>query len=277
MLVPEVRGTGLRQRMNAVASPIALSRGAEMNYGFANRRSEPPRADRKRYWGMAVDDHTLGFHVPAYVKLLRPGALAQAGPDGVPAALKSVALTLASARPGLLAPDAALDYQWTRELPPDVDALWQRSAPRARYQLVRDGEYLRYRYEHDPAANYAFLTARRGGALAGLAVSAEDEFGGARGLVVGDWLVESRERPLFAGLLGAAVQRARAQALSFVLLRALPPFGRMAQLQGFWRIPARFDPNPMQFSLRWAPASMNPRELCDARNWQMTFGDSDVF
>jgi hypothetical protein len=278
MLAPELRGIGLRQRMNAVASPLAISLGAEINYGFANRQSEPPRADRKRYWGNAVDDHTLGFHVPAYLKVLRPRALLNAtSPDTAPATLRLFALTLAKARPALPVRNGKLDHAWTRELPEGVDELWAKSAPRARYQLVRDAEYMRYRYEKDPAMDYAFLAARRAGELAGLAVASEDEFAGARGLVVGDWLVENREPSLFAALLDSAVQRARAHGLSFVLLRTLPPFGRVAQRQGFWRLPAGLDPNPMQFSLRWAPASMEPRELCDARNWWMTFGDSDVF
>jgi hypothetical protein len=278
MLAPEVRGTGLRQRMNAVASPLALSCGAEINYGFANRLSEPPRADRAGYWGKAVNDHPLGFHVPAYVKVLRPQALSRATTlVRGPAALRFAALAAAKARPALPVRNGDLEYDCAGDLPEDVERLWEMSAARARYQLIRNAKYLRYRYEQDPGAEYMFLAARRAGKPAGLAVAAEGEFGGANGLVVGDWLVESTEPSLFAGLLSAAVQRARADGLSFVLLRTLPPFGRVAQLQGFWRLPVRLDPNPMQFSLRWAPVSMDSRQLCDARNWQMTFGDSDVF
>lgn len=275
MVLPEARGHSLYKRMVNEASRLDREAGAGLVYGLPNRLSEPRLLSPDMPW-------TGAFNVGAYARIVRPELLSGAAAPELPAWLRSVAplglrgLKLAQSVP--LTPTERASAGWTDSVPHDVDDLWEQGATAAVFQTVRDKEYLRWRYDENGGASFSYAELRRGGRLAGLAVTTEQAFRGVQALIVMDWLVRPQEPLVFGALLESAYKRATQLAgVALVLVFALPPFSRQALRLGFWRIPERALPSRMFFCFESGGHSAGEtRTLASPRSWHLTFGDSDL-
>jgi hypothetical protein len=274
MVLPEARGQSFYKKMVKQASQLDREAGAGLVYGLPNKLSEPRLLSPDMGW--------LGaFNVPAYARVVRPELVAQVAPDlpyglGLLARPGLEAVRLAQALP--LRVGGLLPATWTEGAPEDTDDLWERAAKASPVQTVRDSEYLRWRYDQNPGGRFDYVRVRDGGRLQGLAVVTEQEFRGLQALIVMDWLVAPGVPRVFESLL-AAVQREaqRLRDVSLVLLFALPPYGGQAARMGFWRIPERALPTKIYLCFEAGQRDeREERALASPRNWQMTFGDSDL-
>jgi hypothetical protein len=274
MVLPEARGHSLYKRMIDEATRVGRGAGAQLIYSLPNRVSAPRLLSEELGWRGA-------FTVPAYGRIIRPRLLASAASE-VPPALRfalPAGLQVAAASQSLAASQSrAMPGRVLLTAPPDVDQLWERCANAARFQTVRDREYLTWRYDDNPGASFQHVEVRHKGRLVGLVVVTEQEFQGASALIVMDWLVHPQEDGVFATLLRHVRTLAeRSPEVALVLVFALPPFSRLALRQGFWRIPGRALPTRMFFCFQ--PDGHSPTEaaaLARSENWHLTFGDSDL-
>lgn len=117
--------------------------------------------------------------------------------------------------PGGFAPRAVpqdLVVQTVARCGDDVDALWSRLQDQSRLQIVRDAQYLNWRYALAHDATYELLECRerRSGALRGFAVLTQRDLLFPRSSFLADWLVPADDYDATLALVGHAEQRASA-------------------------------------------------------------------
>jgi len=89
---------------------------------------------------------------------------------GIKGAVKSLRTRMARLRK-LRARSHRLDLSWHEEdFGPEVEELWQRSAPNYFSCIERDAAYLNWKYRRHPLHRYEWVAAREGGRLRGLLV-----------------------------------------------------------------------------------------------------------
>lgn len=200
---------------------------------------------------VAVARRRLGPWLGAAAGLLLRGALAVGWPER---ALAGSAVTVA--------PITGFGAEY--------DTLWERCRSGYAMCVRRDAAYLNWKYVSCPTRRYALHEARRGGALAGFAVSRHEDYRGLRLGWIVDVFAEAQDAAAKDALLGAVLQGFRdagvARAQAFAMNAALAADLRR---RGF-----SATPSPMQFCVR---ASVPSAEVfADPGRWHVVFGDSDM-
>jgi len=210
--------------------------------------------------------------VPFYRKILDGTAVAQRRLGPIAGRLAGPLITLAGY---VLAPERPADsgdvtVESVETFGPEYDGLWEQARPSYAMCVRRDTAYLRWKYVDCPHRSYLIHEARRGGQLAGFAVSRIEDY---RGLRLG-WLIDAFARgddeSAFSALVGAVVASFRSQAVARA--QAFSMHGGLARvLRGWGFTPG---PSPMQFCVHVrqpAPSVLGRQEA-----WHVVFGDSDM-
>ena len=160
-----------------------------------------------------------------------------------------------------------------RRFDPRVDDLWRRVAARQAVSVVRDREYLSWRYNPDPCG-YGLLLAHRGESLVGFVVfkQEEPEEGMQRGYIA-DLLVDPDLPDLAAALIREAVVHFRKAGVGMVTSSVLAggPLDGVFARCGFK--PGR---KGQHFIIKTEGLSEElNRTLADPANWFFTIGDTD--
>ena len=163
-----------------------------------------------------------------------------------------------------------LDVQIGPEAPRDHDELWARVAAQRTLTVVRDRRYMAWRYERRPGGAYQFVLARRGGALAALAVftpRAPSE----HGATVADLLWPGDDEEALRACLDETAALAQREGRQHLALLAAPdaPEARPLPAQG-WR------PVPLGLPLiaRCFAPNLDPEVL--RNRWSYALGDFDL-
>jgi hypothetical protein len=160
------------------------------------------------------------------------------------------------------------DYEIaSTSLPAEIDGLFDRTRHTLGTALVRDRQYLTWRFLEYPLCEYRFVLARRKGALSGYLVYAVT--GGQ--LHIKDWIgTDARAvRTLFSAAVSEAIAAGAASA-SVTLLENHRDRELIARL-GYGRRPET------STAIVYAPAAFDGRDgVTSAAAWYMTVGDRDV-
>ncbi|MBL8752594.1 MAG: GNAT family N-acetyltransferase [Planctomycetes bacterium] len=157
---------------------------------------------------------------------------------------------------------------------PEVDALWRSCASQHPTAVVRDADYLSWRYLLHPEVGYRLLAARDAGsgALRGLAVTRPGGWSTAL-LSLCDWLVPADDRQAERALIGGAVAQARAGGLDYVAAwfpHSMTWFHRFQVEYGFFAHGLSYQ----QVARTWIGGY--PRPWLH-EHWYQTMGDMDFF
>jgi GNAT superfamily N-acetyltransferase len=153
---------------------------------------------------------------------------------------------------------------------PEYDRLWESARGSWAMCVRRDAAYLDWKYRRCPHRRYDLWEARRGGTLAGYAVSRHEDY---RGLRLG-WIVDlfgeegdaATQDALLSTVLRSFHQARVARAQCFALSASL---GEALERRGF-----RAGTSPMQFCVTAQVDSH--KVLADRSRWHVVFGDSDM-
>jgi hypothetical protein len=175
-----------------------------------------------------------------------------------------------AAWPGLKIEEAA-------DFPEDTDQLWASFSPTMPVGLVRDREYLEWRYRRKPGVSYRIHTARSGGKLRGLVVSLDlDKHGGHVGYLMEMLFPQGETRvadALIAHVLSDLARR-RCDAVLSWWMPQRPGYGAFLG-NGFVVMPEKLRPIELNFGCR----AFDPRyaTLLNQRgNWHLSYSDSDT-
>jgi GNAT superfamily N-acetyltransferase len=159
-----------------------------------------------------------------------------------------------------------------------LDRLWSRASHGYPVAVVRDREYLNWRYVENPTEHYELFRVERDGDLAGYAVlKEENRFGLSLGFVV-DLLTIADDPALDAGLIGEAVRYFERAGIDIVgcLMLEHTPYARALRANGFIQVPARLFPQEVNCSVRPQSGDIPADFIIDPRNWYITWGDHDM-
>lgn len=170
-----------------------------------------------------------------------------------------------------LRPSREVEIQEVTNFDSSFDELWERRAHDYEIMVVRDSEYLNWRYKRNPLQEYRTLVAFRNNAPAGLIIfCSRMEKGIKRGYIL-DLLASPNDDDLIRFLIGQAVLELyseRADIVSMWLFEHTTAFGLSRQ---------------MGFALKETPHDLIVRShgdydseyLADRSKWFLTIGDSD--
>lgn len=259
-LRPEARGKGIGALLFTTWSdfvPVALGLGlTESSYGlFKKLRYDdvgPVRFYQRVLDGRAVARRRLGGLAAPLA-----GPLLEAG--------------LRLLHPERPLPAQGIEIQAVTGFTSEYDTLWERCRGSYAMCVRRDRAYLDWKYVRCPSRRYELREARRGGELAGFAVSRSEDYEGVRLGWIVDVFADAADHAAKDALLGAVLDGfraagvARAQAFSMNAL-----LGADLRRRGFFE-----GRSPMQFCVR-ASALGSPAVLSDLGRWHVVFGDSDM-
>jgi GNAT superfamily N-acetyltransferase len=210
--------------------------------------------------------------VPFFLRPLDPRALMRRrlGPVLGGAAGLAVRAALALWRPERKAEHPDLEVRAVERIGEEADALWERARDGYAMCVRRDAAYLDWKYARCPHQTYELRGAWRAGALAGYAVSRQQDYGGVRLGWIVDVFTAAGDEAARDALLGAVLDGFRrdgvARAQAFAMHGGLQAALRR---RGFLR-----RPSPMQFCVRARAASGDA--LQRRADWHVVFGDSDM-
>ena len=149
------------------------------------------------------------------------------------------------------------------------DELWNKTAGTNRIAIVRNQDYLNWRYSHHPSRRHRILCAESNGALMGYVILLPGQV-----VRIMDLLAINRETADF--LIRSAVAYASRQGSAMVAVRLLEKNYHLESFRrnGFYLVPERLSPRGL-FGF-WPNLKIEEIELLkDAENWLMMEGDWD--
>lgn len=161
---------------------------------------------------------------------------------------------------------------------PRLDDLWEKNKQDAPISLVKDRQYLQWRYFDNPVRRYAIFGAedsqRR---LRGYMAVRETAIQGVACGLIGDALVDGNDGKVFRDLLTAAESMCMRNhvALGGTLLAPHDPLCRLFRKAGYWRCPRFLEPQPFRLVAR--PLNPVANAVAEYSSWRICMGDYDIF
>lgn len=168
--------------------------------------------------------------------------------------------------------DAAITVESASRFPESVTTLFDGCPLKSGSLVVRDYEYLSWRYDRNPRHSYDIFLGYRNGTLAGYCVSGTTE---RKGLTIGlivDLFADPHDRALTTSLVTAAleVMERKEMHLASCLLPSKSPFRATLRRLGFVFPMRRFP-----FIIRANSDAITSEALMKGAGWHITFGDGD--
>jgi GNAT superfamily N-acetyltransferase len=275
---PDFRGKGIYILLVEELCRACLDDGFKIMYGFANLNSYRGGAEHLGYRPLA--------NIPLWIKPLDlPGIVGgrKLSPPLFWAAAARAANPVARAARALVRPPKtprAPEIETIAEFGPDFDAFWDEARSDYANILVRDRDFLNWRFVRQPTRRYMLLAARSGPRLLGYLVGTLASFEGLRWGLVVDLLVRNSAegRSAAAHLVSAFDRRVeeRGAAIGGGLMFKHAPAASGLRRNGYVRLPHRFLPREFPAMFRWNWPGPLPVGFYDPRRWFLTLGDYDA-
>jgi GNAT superfamily N-acetyltransferase len=159
-----------------------------------------------------------------------------------------------------------------------VDQAWQQFAGAAPTMLVRNTEYITWRFSNHGPRRYRTFAEEAGTAGPCFAVAGAGALLGRRVVFLTEFLAPAGEVQGTRRLLDAVAQHARASGAGAVVAYHTPGSlaARLLRRAGFWEVIRPLRPRPYMV---WMATSLDERrasETLDLDSWHMSMGDSDL-
>jgi GNAT superfamily N-acetyltransferase len=168
--------------------------------------------------------------------------------------------------------DTDIQIEDATRIPEEVDDLFRTCAPRFQNLVIRDYEYLKWRYEDHPTYSYRMFLGYRddtlqGYCVCGSAVRKNIEIG-----LIMDLFLHPDDKDMAMALLRRAVEHMAEQnnMLAACILTSKSPFLKQLKRLGFV-CPAK----TFNYVIRNNSDELDTSTLKHVRDWHITFGDAD--
>jgi len=266
------RRLGLFSNLFKVSVSKARDDDYVFSYGFPNKNS------------IALGVKQLGWTVvsslPVLVKISRPvNALGKkikhscSGPLAVKADTLFADVTrgmMPKAAPVRLDPFVGLDKGF--------DDLWEKAKDQFPIACVRKACYLNWRYVLKPDNRYIRLKAVLNKETTGYGVGfSEDRYGLTIGYIM-DVLTSGKQTALFHFIMQSLEDELQSRGVDIISALCNPsdPYYRLFLRRGYFPLPERFLPHQAFFVCLVPDDNPEKPFLCSAKNWHLTWGDTDV-
>jgi len=275
MVHPDYRRQGIFTKIAAYGYRVAKDQGIPLIYGFPNRNSHYVLTHRLK----RVD---LWDSPPVFVKILDAKNVMSKRIRNrfllsIAAPLGKAALELFYAfRRGTLPTDCRLEK--VSRFDDCMDDLWEKALTPFSILVVRNKEYLNWRYVENPTEEYVLFVAKRYNEVVGyIILKCEEKFGLKIGFIV-DMLTAPDESDVSRGLISEAIEYFRKQHMDIAscLMLKHVPYARSLKDNGFVIAPEKLFPQELHLSVRRMSDEYSDQFITDSRNWFVTWGDHDV-
>ena len=275
MVHPDYRRQGMFTKLATRMYEVVAEQGIPLTYGFPNRNSYRGFVHRLNW----VD---LCGRIPLFVKMLNVrNVLSKRISNRLLLSVVALAGRTALAlfytfRKGALPADCRLE-EVTR-FDDRVNVLWDKASTSYSILVVRDKEYLNWRYVENPTDEYTLFVVERGQKTGGYAVlKCEERFGLQVGFIV-DMLTVPNEPDIDNGLISEAVEYFRKEQMDMVgcLMLEHTPYVQSLGRNGFVIVPQRLFPQELYLGVRRHTDEYSEQFITNPKNWFITWGDHDA-
>jgi hypothetical protein len=159
--------------------------------------------------------------------------------------------------------------------PGDFDRLWSRLARQYENVVVRDGDWVDWRFQRSAAYSYKVLVAHREGEPCGYIAYRLADTGERANGYIADIFVGRNDATTASTLVMSALDDLSARGAGMVLATAAPGSPLYRQLRRLGFLPARRW-TAFNFEIAALQSDVDPTSLSDPRAWHVTGGDFDV-
>ncbi len=258
---PDFRCRGVFTSLHRSVLQEARNQGIEFAYTFPNDES---------YRGFLKLGYNHPFSVPALRKVVNWGAVLK-GRTKIPLLDRAVKLFL---RGGDREPDApranGVNVSEVMHLDERFDALWSRQAKNNVAAIVRDRDYISWRYLDNPRYDYMMYVAESNEELLGYVVLNTVETDLVRGYIV-DMLLIPNDTAVFRALLDKSIEHltnAKADTIH-IWMPCRSPYYRELKKRSF-----RSKPNPVRFCCKSLSSDVKLPQRPE--QWWLCPGDYDL-
>lgn len=163
----------------------------------------------------------------------------------------------------------------TRE---DMNSIWKCTHLERKIAIIRDAEYLEWRYLRKPFFKYNMDVALSAGSTIGYLITYFGEMQGIKTLYIMEMIALRDNRDIYKRLIERAVELAKKQqadAISILVLRNSPNYSLLLR-NGFIPVPRRMFPQRIYFGARANGELIDDKYVRDWKNWYISWGDLDV-
>jgi|GEM_PF-3974749 len=276
MVALAVRRQGLFSKLGSRSSAGAAQEGVRLSYAVANPISRAGAVKRLAFADVG--------EVPRFVRVLDPGGVVRiAGLMGARALAYRLALRIAQLVSGPLKPASEIRVSRVSSIDGRFDVLWRAVATEFPVAVVRDSDYLTWRYVDNPLVQYTILIAERGGDLLGYAILSHRDL--EQGIVaIAELIVSPGDRFAGVALLAKAVARAEELGAAQMQCWMLPRYTFYTELlrtSGFIFSDGALVPRLFGYTSSLIAKSVDGHRLSpdplQLRNWYLTMGDQDYY
>lgn len=164
-----------------------------------------------------------------------------------------------------------------QSITPEIENLFLKFGNKNNIRLVRNSEFLNWRYINSPKGVHKIYGLTDKGNLKSVVIVKEEEIFSCKGLVVMDFAYETTKD--FQKLLSNLFQDAKNKtndSESFIFIAGLNKGLKSLKYCGFIPIPQKFVPRKLNLLTRWTNKKIS-KDLTDHSSWLITVGDWDVF
>jgi len=156
----------------------------------------------------------------------------------------------------------------------EVERLFNHFSMKHHLGLIRNKEFLRWRYRDSPKGKYHYVGLESDGNLSAVAILKEENILSSKGLVLMDTAFKDIEQ--LQKLLTNLNKKFFEERGTFIFVSGLFSGIEKLKMCGFLRVPKIFVPRKLNLLARW---TKNPKseKIFDCSSWLVTLGDWDVF
>ena len=160
---------------------------------------------------------------------------------------------------------------------PEIENLFLKFGNKNNIRLVRNLEFLNWRYINSPKGVHKIYGLTHKGILKSVVIVKEEEIFSCKGLIVMDFAYEtSKDFQKLLSNLFQDVKNKTNDSESFIFISGLNKGLNSLKYCGFIPIPQKFVPRKLNLLTRWTNKKIS-KDLTDPSSWLITVGDWDVF
>lgn len=157
----------------------------------------------------------------------------------------------------------------------DFDSLWEEVSSKFNISVVRDSEFLNWRYVDRPGYHYEIFSAFKDEKLAGYVVTRIDNiFGLSLGLIVDIIAIDDDVARFLIQKACEYLEKSPIDVVGCLMLENSSYYNNLKQT-GFRKIPKRYSPKNFYFVVKIDDEIVSPEDYME-KNWFITFGDIDI-
>ena len=183
-----------------------------------------------------------------------------------------------SATPREKTRDTEIDIRKVKQFDTWADGLWDKCKNQHKLWVVRDYQYLSWRYDMRPESNYDLYTAWENNILAGYIITTEINRKEGKIVFIADVLADIKVNGVVDSLLKAVIQESIKKGAAMISSMVMPNsvYKSAFRKKYFMKLPRILLPQEIYFGAESLNNDLSKDFIYDAHSWHISWGDTDL-